>query len=178
MERLCHESDFARMVGSFNGAISTKRWKDRSEWGLQYQVPGCFNGAISTKRWKDLFQRRDSPIRCASMGPSQRRDGKKRHLDSSCVRRNRLQWGHLNEEMERRTPSDRRFRPTRCFNGAISTKRWKDLHCKMIWQSTTGFNGAISTKRWKEGTNNLLTCHLSPTLQWGHLNEEMERRAS
>ena len=116
-----------RVVSSFNGAISTKRWKDFAtnptlqEWWEASMGPS---------------QRRDGKIdpnggcsiksRVASMGPSQRRDGKI-SSNGGTLLSVALQWGHLNEEMER--------------NGTLIPRASVEI----------GFNGAISTKRWKEG---------------------------
>ena len=72
-------------------------------------------------------------------------------------------------EGQRRRPGSRRF------NGATSSRTWKDLSLMLNDIKITGFNGATSSRTWKADSP-LPRMSSRPMLQWSHVLTNVESR--
>src|SRR5271157_5404116 len=149
-----------------------KTWKSQSS-RRRLPRPRAFNGATSMKTWKSCHRYIRSGIEIP------------------------LQWGHVNEDVEERSPPPGTGRPSIPFNGATSMKTWKSFTgvttLADVWRLQWGhvnedveeftrsltrachcsFNGATSMKTWKSENATALST-LGIGLQWGHVNEDVE----
>ncbi len=159
---------------SFNGATSSRTWKADIP-RIALENPICFNGATSSRTWKG---RVNPLVRAvwvnASMEPRPHERGKTDQSGCRCYLSQLLQWSHVLTNVERGSMYGYPGDVNNSFNGATSSRTWKENRESAEPAPIARFNGATSSRTWK-ATVTAESVEAQALLQWSHVLTNVER---
>ncbi len=107
------------------------------------------------------------------MEPRPHERGKRAKPQAGQTMRAALQWSHVLTNVERRLETSSSEQPLKGFNGATSSRTWKEGAFTVPFYHSPGFNGATSSRTWKANAILRDLQHVS-RLQWSHVLTNVE----
>ena len=182
----------------FNGATSSRTWKADRPLESSHCQSG-FNGATSSRTWKDATPRNIATLillQWSHVLTNVESFSVQNLLFSPDV----LQWSHVLTNVESRGSSCCMRPASSRFNGATSSRTWKDAAARagrlcnqiasmeprphergkhglsfLFYTSHPCFNGATSSRTWKANRRECQRREPNRELQWSHVLTNVER---
>jgi len=134
-----------------------------------------FNGATSNRTWKRSWRRQTYPGGDRLQWGHVQSDVETRRQEAGSAPASALQWGHVQSDVETQLPGEAAYFDTRASMGPRPIGRGNYVVRSASRSVMACFNGATSNRTWKRPLP-VSTATRCSQLQWGHVQSDVETR--